>query len=117
MAHSGGERLQFVSDGHEVPVVVDPDPLEEGSEQLALNGAGYRREERIGSSHQIEVAEHHLGALLKRLDRGLEAGAHLVLLDLQVPQAGSKLVRCQGALGSEVDQAFFLDIELLKFLL
>lgn len=65
----------------------------------------------------MEVAEHHLGALFERPGRGFEAGAHLVLLDMQVFRAGSELVSCQGTLGSKIDQAFFLDVELLEFLL
>ncbi|MDU0346767.1 hypothetical protein RWH44_13775 [Microbacterium sp. KSW2-29] len=40
-----------------------------------------------------------------------------MLLDLQVPQASSELVGCERPLGSEIDQAFFLDVELLEFLL
>ncbi|WP_243233070.1 hypothetical protein [Microbacterium sp. CIAB417] len=98
-------------------VVVHPDAGEERGEELALNGTGCCSEEGIGSGHQVEVAEHHLGALLERFGGGVQAGADLVLLDLQISEPRAELVGSERSVGSEVDQTFFLDVELLEFLL
>ncbi|MDY0827794.1 hypothetical protein SK224_01505 [Microbacterium sp. BG28] len=117
VADVSDERLELAGDCGLVDVVVHPDAGEERGEELALDRAGRCNEEGIGSGHQVEVAEHHLGALLERLGSGVQAGTDLVLLHLQISEPSAELVGGERSVGCEVDEAFFLDVELLEFLL
>nr|WP_082509542.1 hypothetical protein [Microbacterium sp. Leaf179] len=98
-------------------VVVNPDPGEEGGEELAFHSTGGRGEEGVGSGHEVEVAEHHLGVLLEGLGGGIEAGSDFVLLDLQVSEPEAEFICSECSVGSEVDETFLLHVELLQFLL
>ncbi|WP_375385916.1 hypothetical protein [uncultured Microbacterium sp.] len=92
VADFSGERLEFALDSDVVAIVVDPDAGKEGGEELALDGPVGAGEECVRSFHEVEVAEHHVGALVELLVCGGESILELVLLDLHFAQATTKRV-------------------------
>lgn len=61
VADVGDERLELPINREQVSVVVDPDAAAYGGEQLALDCSGGGREQSIGPSHEVEVAQDGLG--------------------------------------------------------
>ncbi|WP_300594880.1 hypothetical protein [Microbacterium sp.] len=96
-------------------VVVDPDAGEERGEQLSLDRSAGGGEQCVGAAHEVEVAKHGAGALLERVRRRVQTGAHLMLLDLDVAEAALECVCSKRSVRGEIDEAFLLAVQLLEF--
>ncbi|WP_212742803.1 hypothetical protein [Microbacterium sp. 4NA327F11] len=73
-------------------VVVYPDVGEERSEKLASDRSVRGGEQGVWPLHEVEVTEHHGGAVVKVFVGGVQAGVEAALLDVEVAERGAEFV-------------------------
>ncbi|MGN6032928.1 MAG: hypothetical protein ACTHQE_14840 [Thermomicrobiales bacterium] len=100
-----------------MPVVIDPDLREVGTEQPSLYGITGCHVEGPRPLEQIEVAEQRVRFLLDHLSRGRQSLRQGRALHLERAKPVLHLARGEGPVGGEIEQPLFLAIQRDEFLL